>query len=370
MPPQIPAASARSIADFFALALSSFQRSGSKLSIVCTAPLLPPLCRGGGRHDEAEVHNGRLPALRPPRVRPGTLIVLDSSFNPPTRAHLRMATSAVHNIVRKQGGQEGLSGLRFLLLLSVKNADKGVKPASFEQRMVMMWAFARELQCALSPLQCQNGEAESSAPSETGDGHGQKRNPAETETLSVDIGLSTAPYFHDKSDALAELAFYSGNDNNGDSVATEQIFLVGYDTLIRILNPKYYYGGSAVGPAVVGQAAAAESSAEIPHPEETAMQKALGPFFSRAKLRVSMRLDKEWGGPEDQTAFVENLLRAGGVRRGWGDRIELVEGRPAGSDAISSTYARAAAKERDWDKLDSMVPTEVRWWIEREGLYA
>ncbi|KAK4120372.1 hypothetical protein N657DRAFT_649156 [Parathielavia appendiculata] len=369
MPPQAPASSTtRSIADFFTRALSSFQSSGSKFSIVCTAP--PALCRGG--HDD-----GQLPAPLPPRARPRTLIVLDSSFNPPTRAHLRMATSAVHDILTRKQGREGVSGLRLLLLLSVNNADKAVKPAPFDQRMVMMWAFAGDLQRALVSSQCQHEVTESVLSSE-GNEDGQKGQKAnrtetetETETLSVDLGLTTVPYFHEKSAALAELAFYNSDNGKSDRDAdgvvegnteteTEQVFLVGFDTMIRIFNPKYY----GPSPDSAGQVEAI-----------TPMHRALGPFFFRAKLRVTMRTDDEWGGAEEQTAYLEGLLGAEGLKRvggsrDWGDRIEMVGGRKVGADVISSTYARAAAKERDWDRLDLMVPPEVGWWIEQEGLYA
>jgi nicotinamide-nucleotide adenylyltransferase len=257
-----------------------------------------------------------------------------------------MAASAIHDLTHTQG--QRLSTLRLLLLLSVNNADKGVKPAAFDKRMAMMWAFARDLQRAL----------QSQAESASGDGQGAISE--EAETLSVDLGLATVPYFHEKSAALAESTFYNGDTEAKDACKMEQLFLVGYDTLIRIFNPKYY------GPP--------ETTGRVAVTEITPMQKALDPFFSRAKLRVTMRTDDEWGGAEEQAAYLEGLLRAEGMSKvggskDWGDRIEMVEGRQAGADVISSTYARAAAKDRDSERLDSMVSPEVRWWIEQEGLY-
>ena len=53
-------------------------------------------------------------AIPPPR----TLYVLDSSFNPPTRAHLKIATSAVRQ-------DKGAEPKRLILLLATQNADKG-----------------------------------------------------------------------------------------------------------------------------------------------------------------------------------------------------------------------------------------------------
>ena len=63
-----------------------------------------------------------------------TLYILDSSFNPPTKAHMHLARSAIE-------GQES-KPLRILLLLAIKNADKASKPAQFEDRLVMMTLMA------------------------------------------------------------------------------------------------------------------------------------------------------------------------------------------------------------------------------------
>ncbi|KAK4130266.1 Nucleotidylyl transferase [Trichocladium antarcticum] len=328
MPSQLPT-SARSLVAFFSRALLSFQSSNSKLSVICTAP---PPHRDGVDHGQ--------PEPVPPQSRPRTLIVLDSSFNPPTRAHLRLATSAIHDLAHEKG--QRLGALRLLLLLSVNNADKAAKPAAFDKRLAMMWAFVRDLRRG---LQDEPGLA-------LEDTHG--------EALGVDLGLSTLPYFHDKSTALADSGFYSGYESGEGVGHTEQVFLVGYDTLLRIFNPKYY------GPA--------ESATQLDSAEASPMQNALGPFFNRARLRVTMRPGDEWGDADEQTAYLGNLLRAEGLSRAgghkdWASRIEMVEGPKAEADIISSTHARAAARDRDLDKLGLMVTPEVKWWIEQGELY-
>ncbi|AEO71023.1 uncharacterized protein THITE_2122954 [Thermothielavioides terrestris NRRL 8126] len=327
--------SALSLANFFSRALSLFQSSGSNLQILCTAA--PTLSRG-------DPPDHGQPAPLPPRSRPRSLIVLDSSFNPPTRAHLRMATSAIHQLHRERG--QASDSLRMLLLLSVNNADKGAKPASFDRRLAMMWAFAGDVQHALlGGLESASGERE-----EQGSFGG----------LSIDLGLAKAPYFHEKSAALAEAEFYKGTNEGGGAGETEQVFLVGFDTLIRIFNPKYYGPlDSAAPPASAG-----------PSP----MHKALDPFFRRAKLRVTMRTGDEWGDETAQRAYLENLGKAEalsevGGSKDWGRRIEMVEGRQVGADAISSTRARAAAKDRDAGRLDEMVTPAVRWWIEQGDIH-
>ncbi|KAL2158748.1 hypothetical protein VTH06DRAFT_3939 [Thermothelomyces fergusii] len=319
--------SARLAADFFGRALSAFQSSGSKLQVICTVPPSP------SREGEPEV--------LPPLVRPQTLVVFDSSFNPPTRAHLRMATSGVLKLMQKLGPCPG--AIRLLLLLSINNADKDARPAAFDKRLAMMWAFAQDVQSSLLMW------------------FGNKQEAWEAQDFNVDLGLATVPYFHEKSAALAEAGFYKGQrDPDNGPAETEQVFLVGYDTLVRILNPKYY------GPP--------ETAGEVAATEQTPLQKALDPFFARAKLRVTMRADDEWGGADEQTAYLEDLLHADGLEkvggvRAWGSRIEKADGPKFGTEVISSTYARAAVKSKDLARLDLMVTPQVKWWILQENLY-
>lgn len=282
--------------------------------------------------------------------------MLDSSFNPPTRAHLGMATSALRDVVQEvvRGGiKPSGTNVRLLLLLAVNNADKAPKPAPFDQRMALMWTFARDIQNRIFERE------------EMGQKKEQERTQ-DDEGLNIDVALTTQPYFHEKSSAIAQSVFYGRPPRSDkDEEVMEQVFLVGYDTLIRIFNPKYY--GPPTSTAEVAVASGSNSS--------TPMQKALDPFFSRARLRVTLREDDEWGGKEDQLAYLggvvtgEGLSKIGG-RKEWGRRIEVVDGCKLGDEAVSSTYARDAAKNRDWDRLGRMVTPEVRAWIEGEKLYA
>ncbi|POS75198.1 cytidylyltransferase [Diaporthe helianthi] len=289
-----------------------------------------------------------------------TLVVLDSSFNPPTLAHLHMATSAVQDLRAQQniaararpvrggsGGQEThdlATDVRLLLLLAVNNADKAPKPATFEERLLMMEAFARDIQKAHD-----------------------SSNEAKLQ-LPVDIGLTTHPYFHDKSAAIAASAEYAGDDGPSSQTSTEgegkpqtkQIFLAGYDTLIRIFTPKYY--------------------THPPQPDKTPMQMALDPFFARAQLRITMRTDDDWGGMEDQLGYIERIMHGKeleevGGRKEWARRVELVEGtsRLGGTEGahagvVSSTLAREAVKSKDWGRLRGLVPGEVARLIEEDAV--
>jgi nicotinamide-nucleotide adenylyltransferase len=94
---------------------------------------------------------------------------LDSSFNPPTLAHLALAKApappprsggAIGEIKDESSGYDA-----HLLLLSIRNADKPLKPgdATHLQRLEMMFFFAQDIiQSALqSPTStCHDGEAE------------------------------------------------------------------------------------------------------------------------------------------------------------------------------------------------------------------
>ncbi|EAA34361.3 hypothetical protein GE21DRAFT_3610 [Neurospora crassa] len=382
------ATSRRHLTDFFSRALSAFQSpsdSAQNFQVVCTAPPASSSnasCSAAGAHEaQGKPLHPQSPAPIPPTKRPHTLIVLDSSFNPPTLAHLRMATSAVRDTIKKKRRGEDakdMSGLRLLLLLAVVNADKAPKPAAFDQRLAMMWAFAHDVQRALrgeadkSPVEVSPASGPGPKPEKShihdssqlkaADEEQQKQGVPQVD-ISVDIGLTSKPYFHEKSRVIAESEFYKPPQEEGEEDTMEQVILVGFDTLIRIFNPKYY------GPATQVTAHAQDQSRK-----GSPIQQALDPMFKRAKLRVTLRTDDEWGGKQEQVAYLESLLSEEGLAKiggskEWAERIELVEGRRDGEEIVSSTYARKAAEREEWGKLRRLVSPEVGKWIEGEKLY-
>lgn len=285
-----------------------------------------------------------------------------------------MAVSAVRELIeeekrRRNAGTNsggGRNAARLLLLLAVNNADKAAKPATFEQRLAMMWAFARDVRRCLD----EKAAVEKDEKDEEAEG-GSPR-------VCIDVALTTLPYFHEKSAVISESDFYKpareeregdqpgdgGGENGEDQVQNEpppeQVILAGYDTLVRIFDPKYY--GSSTEPSEVGSAG------------QTAICKALDPFFRRAKLRVTMRTDAEWGGRHEQTEYLDRLMSGEGLekiggKRDWASRIEMVHGREDGQPIVSSTLAREAAKGRDWDRLAGLASPEVKKWVEQEKLY-
>lgn len=282
----------------------------------------------------------------------GTLVILDSSFNPPSLAHMQMATSALQDIRRQNQGKGKGKGTasgddcRLLLLLAVNNADKAPKPAAFEHRLLMMHKFAGDVQKAWRGTTTGTTEQEDS-------------------DLPVDIGLTAHPFFHEKSAAIAASPEYSfsspANPSSSSEPHAEQVVLAGFDTLIRIFNPKYY------------QPPVPESAIDAPTADKkTPIQIALDPFFARARLRITMRADDEWGSKEDQQQYVERLVdgdeldKVGG-RREWARRVEMVQGMVGSKEeaVVSSTLAREAVKAKDWARLRKLVPEGVAGLIEK-----
>lgn len=342
-------------------ALRQFQASGRAFQLLDTSPPAPAAAAA---------------AAQAPR-RCKTLVILDSSFNPPTLAHMQMALSALRDLQTqgdvaaalkggaaaeraaargRGGGDDG--GVRLLLLLAVNNADKAPKPAPFEQRLLMMRYFAGDIRRAWRQAQeAEAGAQTTPALAQTRAGQEQGRAAEQEEgeeDLPVDIGLTTHPYFHDKSAAIASSSDY---DFSSSSSAAEQIFLAGYDTLIRIFNPKYY--SAPVPEAGVGPS------------DKTPMQASLDPFLERVRLRITMRTDADWGGREEQMRYVEGLvdgdeLESVGGRTEWAKRVEMVEAMEAEEGlVVSSTEARAAVKVGDWQRLRRLVPENVAGCIER-----
>jgi nicotinamide-nucleotide adenylyltransferase len=256
---------------------------------------------------------------------PQALYVLDSSFNPPTVAHLRIATTALTH-------DRGAVPKRLLLLLATQNADKPSKPASFEQRLVMMSIFAEDLRKAYRSSTAAGVGKEESADT-------RKQSKAEEDELAIDIALTTHPYFIDKASAIAASGAYPPE--------TTQVHLIGYDTLIRLLDPKYYPPTHTLAP--------------------------LEPFLGKHRLRVTYRTDADWGSRERQERYLKSLAEGEreqeGGRREWAQRIELVEGRREGEEVVSSTRVREAAKKGDRDTLRKLVTEGVAEWIMQEKLY-
>ncbi|CEP64286.1 nicotinamide-nucleotide adenylyltransferase LALA0_S11e00694g [Lachancea lanzarotensis] len=127
------------------------------------------------------------------------LLVLDSSFNPPHNGHL--------NLIRKAAQRYRDSRLHIVLLLSLNNADKEVKPAAFDKRLDMMCLFCDSL---------------------------------EKDAMKTSVAVTTYGKFVEKSKVI--------HNKLGDGF--QVVYLVGFDTITRIFDPKYY------APSLVAEALA------------------------------------------------------------------------------------------------------------------
>jgi nicotinamide-nucleotide adenylyltransferase len=253
--------------------------------------------------------------------RPKTLFILDSSYNPPSRAHLALASSTLSTT------NEPLPH-RLLLLFSTHNADKAPSPASFAQRLAMMVVFAEDLQSHVR---------------KTG-------NSEESGAVSVDIGLTTAPYYTDKSISI------SSTEPSTYPSSPTHVHLLGYDTLTRFLAPRYYA-------------------------KFTPPLSALEPFFGPGhKLLVLLRPESSSDNAvtgdteEEQRVYIDSLadgsLEDEGLNRQWAKQIGILEGEDVAAAAgVSSTVIRRAAKKRDWDEVKRLCTPGVAEWVQHQELY-
>lgn len=290
-------ASLRALLPELESALHSFTSSSSRFSIVRT--------------------------VNPSSTQPNTLYILDSSFNPPSVAHLSLATSAL-----KQQAPTEFSPYRLLLLFSTHNADKAPSPASFAQRLALMTIFAEDLSRDLACASPAIGDP--------------------LADISIDIGLTKEPYYSDKSAAIMELEppIYSSHPSH--------VHLVGFDTLIRFCNPKYY-------------------------PNSKPPLSALKPFFDQGhKLRVTQRpsdakdvSSQDYGTIQEQEQYLQDLRQGkqaeNGFQAHWSNNITFTQGDD--SVGVSSTRVRKAAKEDRWDDVAQLCTKGVAAWIKDQTLY-
>ncbi|KIW52628.1 hypothetical protein PV05_08258 [Exophiala xenobiotica] len=282
-----------------------------------------------------------IPPSSPPSSSPiRTLYVLDSSFNPPSKAHLALVKNALRasKVISASNSQNDLSRppashtkSRVLFLLATVNADKSPEPAAFPDRLVMMTLMAEELRSSFhsSPV--------------------------------VDIGITKEPYFIDKATSIDESGVYTPfSPNPGEHF--EQIHLTGFDTLVRIFTAKYY-------------------------PHHTPPLSALEPFLTRHRVRATVRVDeqspsknlqqttsgRDLSSMDGQLAYLRGLgngnLEAEGMKREWAERVELVVDETGETEGVSSTKIRNAVKEGNWEEVDGLVGRGVGEWVRTRGLY-
>lgn len=251
-----------------------------------------------------------------------TLFILDSSYNPPSRAHMAMARNALLT------AQQETKPHRLLLLFSTHNADKkDVKPSQFVNRIAMMILFAQDLQEEL-----------------------YKEKIEELDPLEIDVGLTSSPYYTDKS-----LAIMNAPSAERYPLNPTHVHLLGYDTVTRFLAPKYY-------------------------PEYDPPLSAVAPYFEHGhKLRVLLRPNSssintvEGDSVQDQKKWIDGLgagdLEKEGFKPAWASQVGILERNADQAEGISSTRIREAAKKGNWDEVGKLCSLGVTEWVKEMDLY-
>jgi len=313
----------------------------STLSRLRSGSIFPPVELVYSSHPSWPRHpNNQITHQRPLRI-----AVLDSSFNPPTLAHL-----AIANAPRPAFGDNDHDDYDAkLLLLSVTNADKQIKPtdATYVQRIEMMRDFATEV---VTRPPTSSSPSSSSSP----------------EAGNVAVAIIDEPTFVGKSrllqSFLRERMKQFVDAENGDSQLfnlCELTFLLGYDTLERFFAPRYY----AKDP---------NSDAKVQ------MHTALRGFFSpppegdSSKIVCARRSPESYPKsvvPADTSDSFTSIINQffDDLAVPMSNCVKMID---IGEDAwaISSSDVRRAVGRKD-DQWTSMVSPRVREYIQKQGLY-
>lgn len=149
----------------------------------------------------------------------------------------------------------------------------------------------------------------------------------------IDIGITPHPRFIDKSTDLS-------NHPSFPSETTRQVWILGYDTLTRLLDPKYY----------------------PPHHTLTPLHTTL--LSSANRILVFTRPSAAFGTETSQYEYVASLDPS------ISQRVDMVVPEDAGQvDEVSSTVVRNGVKDGT-EGWKGGVCEGVGEWIGREGLYS
>ncbi|CDZ98640.1 Rossmann-like alpha/beta/alpha sandwich fold [Phaffia rhodozyma] len=266
-----------------------------------------------------------------------TISCLDSSFNPPTSAHLDMALAGLPPVARRndkdlgnvngeaEDGAEEYDAL--LLLLSARNVDKVLKSgdASFEQRLEMIHLMAQHI--------LKLGSS------------GFKSNPTCTSPVApprawsnVAIGLLHEPAFVNKDKVVRE--FLRNRQEPAKPIHDVRLaWLLGTDTVVRFFDQKYY-----------------------PAP----LREALDPFFNSSTPSILVHFPRPVSTEEPIMSSPHVHLSDGSLRqaviRGGQDRSDV------SSSLVRSLIARKTETEREPRDWKDIVPDGVAEFVNTEGL--
>ncbi|KAF9409438.1 hypothetical protein BGZ94_001961 [Podila epigama] len=278
---------------------------------------------------------------RPPSVsRPTRIAVLDSSFNPPTKAHYHLLKAAA---------RVGCDAV--LLLLATNNVDKGQTGAGAVERLEMMEAMA---------MDAIQSEKEDSA------------------LRHMAVGLTIHARFMDKAQPI--LDHYPPN-------TVQLSWIMGHDTMTRLFDPKYYKDvHSDMAPFFAQCDVICSSRPGYGSREE--MMKFVQASGHGDKVTLVDILEDEHDATLSGNAFSSQPEMNGQKNEQGLMSTEGVKGQEAmkshqdeknGHDHyspsrlqikdMSSTVVRDAVKKQDWKLVEHCVLPSVRQIIEKNALY-
>lgn len=169
------------------------------------------------------------------------LLILDASFNPPHRAHYAIAALAAAHLTKtnvkldrqtsehsdsnncSEGNSSGsnITSLNLLLSYSARNADKGIASVQDQQRRSEMMKLFADYFFSNS----KHPESTTNNKNQTPEFH-----------WNASIAKSSYPRFVDKCKSVVNWRQSLNNYHDTQQI----IFLMGFDTLVRLLDPKYY----------------------------------------------------------------------------------------------------------------------------------
>lgn len=291
------------------------------------------------------------------------LLVLDASFNPPHRAHYAIVALAAAELAKTSNPDspkdsnlakdtDTTTSINVLLSYSASNADKGTASKQDQQiRSDMIEMFARHFF------------------SNDKDTNNRKIHWITT------IAKSSYPKFVDKCKSIVEWSHKLPGLNTGNTdslISNNIIFLTGFDTLVRLLDPKYYKKDHSLESDIVNQ---------------------LNIFFKHAKVFVLPRGEEE---PENlvhnyfslpnENSSNATYTKAAYFPAWWEKRIEILHPDLIMSqlspvmksnldgnlplNKVSSTTARNMAKNQNYDALLDIVKSQnVVEYIKHNSIY-
>ncbi|KAG9320598.1 hypothetical protein KVV02_000804 [Mortierella alpina] len=240
--------------------------------------------------------------------RPTRIAVLDSSFNPPTKAHYQLLKAAA---------RVGCDAV--LLLLATNNVDKGQTGASAIERLEMMEAMAMDA----------------------------IRNDKEEPALRhMAVGLTIHARFMDKAQPI--LDSYPPN-------TVQLSWIMGHDTMTRLFDPKYYKDVRTDMAPFFEQCDVICSSRPGYGTRDEMMQFVEQSGHARKVTLVDIL--------DDESDEDHQILAAAPAPPPASPHIIAVR-------EMSSTVVRNAVKDQDWEMVDRCVLPSVKQLIKKNGLYA